>query len=675
VHPLASTTSCPLLVIEASVIILDSTLKSVRVVLAGAVATNQSPVYASYIDIASALHQPGSVDTVTDSTTPVVAVTSPNAGVNRQVKLLTVHNSDTANIIVTVSVLNNVTTRNLFRAVLEPGAMLAYTDGEGFRVLSPAGAVSMSLGGGVAASAANGSFSFNTISFSNANGISFSTSAGGAVFASFNPSGTLTMFAVGNTTQSTSGTRNVSSLDFRGEGLASVGVSGGSVVISVPLGAPSPVNFSAGTTSNNLGSVVFGDSNGVVFGLNGATITASVSGGGGIAGISADGSSVSNGTVVWSNSNGVSFGMNGSTVTASVQTNYLTTAMASNRESDFVQASAVFAGTSASGTIGSNGISISVGPYLTTAMHSTQSQLTAFAVSNTTQATSGAIPFSALSFQGVGVASVGISNGSVIINVPSVATSPINFSAGTTSSNLGSVVFNDSNGVIFGLSGATITASVGANTQRLQWPPGNLTAVASMGNGSFSLNRVQMDVLMSATRMDVPFLVSVQSALNTATWALAVTAFGAIYTKNNSTLSSLSSGSTAWSVSLASNTAGQTQIVPHAIRPMSVPININMTPGEYYVGFGISTNASSVGVLTTALNNTWSVMGGIIYSSAVPQVGEFTASTNTSTGLFGGQGIYSSAISTVPPTVNLSDINQTGSYYARGNMGIIFRNI
>lgn len=50
--------------------------------------------------------------------------------------------------------------------------------------------------------------------------------------------------------------------------------------------------------------------------------------------------------------------------------NYITTAMASNRGTDFVQATAAFAGTSASGTINSTGISVSIGPYLTTAMAS-----------------------------------------------------------------------------------------------------------------------------------------------------------------------------------------------------------------------------------------------------------------------------------------------------------------
>lgn len=70
--------------------------------------------------------------------------------------------------------------------------------------------------------------------------------------------------------------------------------------------------------------------------------------------------------MTFSNSNGVSFGINASVLTA--QHNAITTGMASNRGSDFVQATAAFAGTSASGTIASGGISVNVGPYITTGM-------------------------------------------------------------------------------------------------------------------------------------------------------------------------------------------------------------------------------------------------------------------------------------------------------------------
>src|SRR5260221_4178592 len=50
----------------------------------------------------------------------------------------------------------------------------------------------------------------------------------------------------------------------------------GFITAAAPAGAPSPINFSAGTTSSNIGSVVFSNSNGVSFGLNGSTITGTV---------------------------------------------------------------------------------------------------------------------------------------------------------------------------------------------------------------------------------------------------------------------------------------------------------------------------------------------------------------------------------------------------------------
>jgi hypothetical protein len=90
--------------------------------------------------------------------------------------------------------------------------------------------------------------------------------------------------------------------------------------------------------------------------------TNSGGGGGGITAvnISAGTTSSNVSAVTFSNANGVSFGYDGTNITATVQTNYLTTAMASNRGSDFVQATAAFHGTNASGTINSNNISVSV---------------------------------------------------------------------------------------------------------------------------------------------------------------------------------------------------------------------------------------------------------------------------------------------------------------------------
>ncbi len=157
-------------------------------------------------------------------------------------------------------------------------------------------------------------------SFSNANGISFGANAN-TITASHNAitsqsNQQITAFATGNTTQSSTGTTNASSLIFRGQGVASVGITNGSIVIDAPAGAPSPVNFSAGTTSSNLGSVVFSNSNGVSFGLNGATITGSIATSLTNVNLSAGTTSNNLSAFVFSNSNNVSFGLDGSTVTA-----------------------------------------------------------------------------------------------------------------------------------------------------------------------------------------------------------------------------------------------------------------------------------------------------------------------------------------------------------------------
>ena len=233
----------------------------------------------------------------------------------------------------------------------------------------------------------------------------------------------------------------------------------------------------------------------------------------------------------FSNANGVSFGTSaGSAITASH--NALTTAMASNRGSDFVAASAAFAGTSASGTIASNGISVSIGPYITTGMLSNAATISNIKVSaGTLSANRSDITFSNANgvsfgletngvvtgsiagaivnsiFQGgvstggntagtTGMASlrlafVGGSNISLSQSLDLLANSGtitingggggnVNFSAGTTSSALDSVVFSNSNGVSFGLNGSTITASVAAAAKTLtqfmlnNWHSGSL---------------------------------------------------------------------------------------------------------------------------------------------------------------------------------------------------------
>jgi hypothetical protein len=256
----------------------------------------------------------------------------------------------------------------------------------------------------VAASASNGSFAFSTLGFSNANGVTFGTSAGSIITASV--------------------------------GTAAAGNS---------------VNFSAGTTSNNLGSIVFSNSNGVTFGLDGSTITAQHDGltSQSNQAFSAQGGSSAFQTLNFANSNGITFSNSGGSVVAS-----------------------------------HDGLT-------------SQSNQAA-------SASNGSFAFQTLGFSNANNVTFGTSAGSIITaSVAAAGAGSVNFSAGTTSNNLASIVFSNSNGVSFGLNGSTITASAaggtGAAARVSYFEP---FTMVSTGNADFN------NSVISLVRFNIPFEMS-----------------------------------------------------------------------------------------------------------------------------------------------------------------------
>jgi hypothetical protein len=109
---------------------------------------------------------------------------------------------------------------------------------------------------------------------------------------------------------------NLTAAVFSNSNNVSFGLNGSTITATVTVASTQgSINFSAGTTSSNLQSVVFSNSNGVSFGLNGSTITASAA-----ASLNISAGTTSNNltAVTFSNSNGISFGLNASTVTAAL---------------------------------------------------------------------------------------------------------------------------------------------------------------------------------------------------------------------------------------------------------------------------------------------------------------------------------------------------------------------
>jgi len=380
------------------------------------------------------------------------------------------------------------------------------------------------------------------------------------------------IYVTGNTTQSSSGTASIGSLLVQGAGAISVGMTNGSLVVSGNSVAGVPVNFSAGTTSGNLGSVVFSNANGISFGLNGSTITASGGGGGGGGGVGLGVSTFGN-----------TAGSTGTVTTGNVV------------------------------LVGSGPISLSQ--------------------------------------------STGAAGSAATISIIAPATSSLIGVAGLSVSTIGSTI------VVY------------ANTlTRLVWPQApQLTALSAPGQGSISVQYIPVEWPVTASRLDALVAWSGASSAASNTGAIVISAYGAVFTRNGATLSSLSSGSTQTTYTYASNTAGNTQFTQSAIRPVSVPMAVSMTPGEYFVGFCFSTNTSSVGAATTNYGQTLSMMGGNQLQTAL-NYAEITAATATSTNLYGGAGMYTVASAGIPASLALSNIAQTGVSLSQANIALVFRN-
>jgi hypothetical protein len=208
-----------------------------------------------------------------------------------------------------------------------------------------------------------------------------------------------------------------------------------------------------------------------------------------------------------------------------------------------------------------------------------------------------------------------------------------------------------------------------------------LTATVAGANSSYGLQYMACPTPISASRLDVLYNMSYGTAATSATGANVISAWAGIYSSfvssntagSTSALSLLSFGTTQQTVSIASNASGLTGLSVAGIRPISVPINVNMAPGEYFIGFAQATATSSVGAATTTNALSMSAVVAGSNQSAVAYA-ELTAATNSTSNLWGFQGLYTSTITAVPQTIAQSNIAQTGTNQQYGQFAFVLRN-
>jgi hypothetical protein len=129
--------------------LLSATTQSLELDLSGAVATNQLPVTVSYVDINQSTFAMSAVTgstTQSNDTTAVTIVSAPGASTTRQIKSVSIKNSDTAAVTLWVQINDNSTLREIIKPTLAVGDTLFYTDTTGWATMDSTGRIKFGAG-------------------------------------------------------------------------------------------------------------------------------------------------------------------------------------------------------------------------------------------------------------------------------------------------------------------------------------------------------------------------------------------------------------------------------------------------------------------------------------------------------------------------------------------------
>jgi hypothetical protein len=212
------------------------------------------------------------------------------------------------------------------------------------------------------------------------------------------------------------------------------------------------------------------------------------------------------------------------------------------------------------------------------------------------------------------------------------------------------IVFSNSNGVSFGLNGSTVTASVAALSTIENWQnPASVFLSQNIGVnwgvGTVAILHSSAPYYITASAAQAMLTIS-QSTSSNSSYSIGLTVRIGLYTRNVSTLSLASSGSQTYAWSITSNNSTS---LMSGWRIITVPINLNVTPGDYWVGYMSSTASTNANWAT--VNN--AVLGSLNSNLAGP----LNAAGNASNQYVLGQGFFTSFSSNMPVSMAFSHIS------------------
>lgn len=205
------------------------------------------------------------------------------------------------------------------------------------------------------------------------------------------------------------------------------------------------------------------------------------------------------------------------------------------------------------------------------------------------------------------------------------------------------------------------TISIGVPVQlptlsRFEYPEGIFTSLSTIGQGSLSINHMYVPFNVTGTAMKIGGSLSAATNTSATTASANISLWMGIYTLNGSTLSLASSGSAnnGFQWSQTGSTGSNTSI--NSMRQMTVPINVNMTPGEYWAAAVISSATTYTSAAFTIYGN--NLVANAATNAILVPIGSHTSLARDAI-LF--QGIYTAATAAGPASIAGTHINNTSA--------------
>ena len=565
----------------------------------------------------------------------------------------------------------------------------------------------------------NTTYTSGTVSFSNANGISFGSSAGQAITASYTVPATAGLISGLNVSGGAGNSQsNVTGMTFNNANGMTFGVSTGANVVTVtgsytvPTVTNSSWTVSDANTSATVGRLAFTQANGLTLSLStsnngnhtvfGSYTVPSTTGLISAVNISGNGTSGNVTQIVYSNLNGMTFGVSTAgggpigTVTASYTVPSVT--------QYFSNTGTTFNGANISGsmTLNTNGLQLSLsggagggGGFTggvstggnTLGNTGTQTGQIVFAGGNnitlSVSTAAGGAQTITISGPNAGGAQTGISSlqnsqttytsgavkfleGGGAITIASSTGQAFNFSVPQTSSLVGT------SGISVSTAGSTISiiGGQGVNSRFVNEP--SITQVGTVqGNSLVSIVPIVVENYLAMSNMRFGASISAASAANTSSAYFDASISAVLYSRNISTLSSILSGSNSYTLFAQSNSTSSLGGIQALT--MSWGSSTVLPPGEYWVAVHVSTtNTATGGASTTALGRSLSMLVGASAGTAAMGLNPLGQAPAATQGASIGLGLISTGATLA--SIPFNTITQSGTAAMVAKLWLDMRN-